>query len=86
MPIFLHWNFLHIFFNMLAMMFFVSLAEKSYKIPTLATLFILSGIGGNLLSANCSRAGVISAGASTSLFGIIGTWISFLILNWKGLN
>lgn len=85
-PIFLHWNFLHLFFNMLAMLCFVSLAEKAYTPPIMVALFLICGAGGNLLSVNQNSPYTVSAGASTSLLGIIGTWIAFLILNWRGLK
>ena len=29
---------------------------------------------------------IVKAGASTSLFGIIGTILGYLILNWRGLD
>ena len=48
----------------------------------IAFIYIISGIGGNLLSANISD--VIGVGASTSFFGIIGAYLGFLVLNWKG--
>jgi rhomboid protease GluP len=50
-----------------------------------AIIYILSGIGGNIFSALIDSQDV-KAGASTSLYGIIGVIIGYMILNWSGLN
>jgi len=45
----------------------------------------LAGIGGNIFSDLIDSENV-KAGASTSLYGIIGIIIGYLIINWKGLD
>ena len=47
-------------------------------------LYILSGFGGILFSAMMSDS--TSVGASTAIFGLIGSYIGCLILNWDYLK
>lgn len=65
----------------------MSIMEKAYGILATLGIYIVGGIGGNIFSACISswNPGMYAAGASTSIFAIIGAWISFMILNWKGL-
>jgi membrane associated rhomboid family serine protease len=44
-------------------------------------LYVLSGIGGSLLSALFMQ-GSISVGASGALFGLLGSMLSELLTNW----
>ena len=43
-------------------------------------LYVLSGIGGNLFSALCDNRK--SCGASTAIYGLIGSYGAVLIINW----
>lgn len=43
-------------------------------------LYLITGFGGVLFSALCSDD--MSVGASTALFGMIGSYVACLILNW----
>jgi membrane associated rhomboid family serine protease len=48
---------------------------------------LISGIGGNIFSCLTNGSdNVVKAGASTCLYGIIGTIIGYIVLNWKGLD
>ena len=47
-------------------------------------LYIVSGFGGILFSAVCSD--ILSMGASTAVYGLIGSYLSFVILNWNYLK
>lgn len=84
-PIFLHVNFLHFFGNMLAIFLFVTRIEHSFGVIRTILIYLLSGIGGNIFSA-LNDSTNIKAGASTSLYGVIGVIIGYLIINWKGLD
>ncbi len=84
-PIFLHVNFLHFFGNMLAIFMFVTRIEHSFGVIRTLIIYLLSGIGGNIFSALIDETNV-KAGASTSLYGVIGVIIGYLIINWKGLD
>ncbi len=49
--------------------------------------FLVSGIAGNIFSlAVDSNYTTIKAGASTSLHGMIGIILGYIIINWVGLN
>jgi len=48
-------------------------------------IYIISGIGGNIFSI-LIYPDAIKAGASTSLYGIIGFILGYLIINWNGLE
>mmetsp|Transcript_526 Transcript_526/g.104 ORF Transcript_526/g.104 Transcript_526/m.104 type:complete len:85 (-) Transcript_526:298-552(-) len=79
---------MHILFNSIAILSCMSFMEKAYGIKATIAIFFLGGIGGNIFSASIStwNPNSYSAGASTAIFAIIGAWIAFLLLNWKGLK
>ena len=58
--------------------------EVRHGMKKIVIIYLLSGLGGNLLSAVCSN--VLSVGASTSIFGLLGSIIGHLILNWSALD
>ena len=43
-------------------------------------LYFITGFGGILFSALCSND--LSVGASTALFGLIGSYVATLVVNW----
>lgn len=45
-----------------------------------------AGVAGNILSVLCNKTGTISAGASGIIFGIIGTYLAFMTINWQTLS
>lgn len=72
--IFLHADFLHLFFNLFALFFFGIYLERIIGNRSFAALFIISGIVGNfgyLLTASNPYTPAI--GASGAIYGIIGT-------------
>jgi len=72
--IFLHADFLHLFFNLFALFFFGIYLERVIGSGSFAALFILSGIVGNLGYLLTSSDPYIPAiGASGAIYGIIGT-------------
>lgn len=78
---------MHILSNSLSILILMSKMEISYGIWRTIVIFLVGGIGGNIFSALVSPySHGLSAGASTSITAIIGCWLSFLILNWKGLE
>jgi len=71
--IFLHANFAHLFYNMLALFFFGLYLERLVKQKTYFMIFIISGILGNLLFMFVTFDPSIPAvGASGAIYGIIG--------------
>jgi len=84
-PIFLHGSLGHIFFNMLSQTFYGYFLEQKYGIKRFAFLYIVSGIGGNLLSAAFVPTGT-AIGASSSLFGLIAFQCVYFFENWDRLG
>lgn len=68
-PIFLHVTIYHIAFNMAALMYAGTIVEEVYGHFKFLLIYLFSGFCGNLVST-FFKANVISAGASTSLFGL----------------
>lgn len=83
-PVFLHANFLHIFFNMCAQLVLGSTAEAMLGTLKFILLYFLCAIGGNMFGALVSSS--LAVGASTAIVGILGLFISFVVVNWKRLD
>lgn len=84
---FLHVNFIHLVGNVLTILIFVSRVEYTFGWWKTLIIYIVSGVGGNIFSIlTFPSETIIKVGASTCLYGIIGTIIGYIILNWKGLN
>jgi membrane associated rhomboid family serine protease len=48
---------------------------------------LISGIGGNIFSNLTDPSDtIVKAGASTSLYGIIGAILGYIVINWKGFD
>jgi rhomboid protease GluP len=83
----LHVYFLHLILNVLATFIIVSRVEQTYKVPYTILFYILSGIMGNIFSDVVSTNPInVSAGASTSLYGMLGMLLGYMIINWDGLS
>ncbi|HEC38574.1 MAG TPA: rhomboid family intramembrane serine protease [bacterium] len=72
--LFLHANELHLFSNMISLLFFGATIETNPNISKLQFLlvYLISGIIGNLFSLVLLPYGAISLGASGAIFGLIG--------------
>ena len=64
---------------------FLTRIEHSFGLVRTIIIYLVSGIGGNIFSALIDPNSV-KAGASTSLYGVIGVIIGYVALNWNGLN
>jgi rhomboid protease GluP len=80
----LHGSFLHILQNVVFQMIIGSFFEIIVGPVRFLAVYILSGIGGVLMSALINDK--ISVGASTALFGIVGGLLAFLIVNWIAME
>jgi hypothetical protein len=58
--------------------------EADIGVVRFMALYFLSGFGGILFSICCSE--MRSMGASTAVYGLVGAYLSFLILNWGYLK
>ncbi|MDP2317666.1 MAG: rhomboid family intramembrane serine protease [Pseudomonadota bacterium] len=73
---FLHWDVIHLLVNGLALYGLGRLAEVVYGPVRFYWLFVVSVVGGGLLSQTAG-VGVVSAGASGGLFGLFGALVTF---------
>ena len=48
-------------------------------------MYLVTSAGGNILSALLAP-NILKAGASVCLFGLLGTLLGYLAINWRGLN
>lgn len=83
-PIFLHADFMHLFTNTTSILIFGINLESTIGIFRTIAIYFISGILGNLFSALLTDS--ISVGASTCIFGLMGTLLAYLILNWDALR
>lgn len=81
-PIVLHAGIVHYLLNMMALWFVGSAIEQSHGIINAAIAFLISGVGGTILSA-IFLPQYISVGASGGIFGFIGMCVSDILVNWN---
>lgn len=74
---FVHIGILHLGLNMWALWLLGNIAERMFGNFTFLLLYLLSGIGGSLLSL-LWHPEIISAGASGAIFGVAGGLVAFL--------
>eukprot|EP00897_Mesotaenium_endlicherianum_P000926 jgi/Mesen1/10834/ME000093S10355 len=78
----LHAGFFHLLCNMIGVVYVGVRLEKEFGAFKIAVVYLISGIGGSLLSA-LFLGSQISVGASGALFGLIGATLSELLVNWS---
>lgn len=75
--IFLHANFVHLFYNMLALFFFGTYLESIVSKKTYLKIYFLSGIFGNILYIlTTPNPNIPALGASGAVYGVIGALAS----------
>eukprot|EP01017_Pseudomicrothorax_dubius_P010949 TRINITY_DN1399_c0_g1_i2.p1 TRINITY_DN1399_c0_g1~~TRINITY_DN1399_c0_g1_i2.p1 ORF type:complete len:294 (-),score=43.92 TRINITY_DN1399_c0_g1_i2:134-1015(-) len=80
-PIFLHASLMHVCSNAIFQIIFgISVEQRLGTVKTII-FYLTTGIAGNLLSA--VWIGARGVGASTSIFGLLGSQVAYVILNWK---
>lgn len=80
--VWLHAGVFHLVVNMIALLIFGIQLEHDFGFILIGLLYLISGLGGSLLSALFSSS-AISVGASGALFGLLGATLSELITNWS---
>ncbi|KQJ99262.1 RHOMBOID-like protein 2 [Brachypodium distachyon] len=80
--IWLHAGLIHLIVNMLSLLFIGIRLEQQFGFVRIGIIYLLSGFGGSVLSALFLRNHYISVGASGALFGLLGSMLSELIMNW----
>jgi len=84
-PIFLHIGITHLIFNSMSLILFGARAEKYFGHIRFFIIYIISGISGNLAMVLTSQYSV-GAGASGSIFGIIGAIFAFTKVRKKNME
>ncbi|XP_024398484.1 RHOMBOID-like protein 2 [Physcomitrium patens] len=80
--VWLHAGVFHLVINMTALLIFGIQLEKEFGIIRVGLLYLISGLGGGLLST-LFNSHAISVGASGALFGLAGATLAELITNWS---
>ena len=81
-PMFLHAGLIHYAVNMPVLWFIGHAMEIAHGSLRLIILFVIPAVGGNILSS-IFLPFQISVGASGGMFGLMGAFISDIIMNWK---
>lgn len=79
-PIFLHIGIFHIFMNGFTLLYVGQVLEPMIGHWRFLILYVLSGITGNLASFAFGANNALSAGASTSLFGMFGAFLALALI------
>jgi membrane associated rhomboid family serine protease len=80
--IFLHAGIIHLVLNVGSILFICGAVEKNHGRMNTAILFLVSAIGGNLMSG-VMQPGYVLIGASGGIFGVFGVCMADIVLNWK---
>ncbi|TVU08849.1 hypothetical protein EJB05_42265 [Eragrostis curvula] len=80
--IWLHVGLIHLIVNMLSLLFIGIRLEQQFGFVRIGAIYLVSGFGGSVLSALFLRNNSISVGASGALFGLLGSMLSELLMNW----
>ncbi|EPR64979.1 rhomboid protease ROM1 [Toxoplasma gondii TgCatPRC2] len=86
LPVFLHANFFHVFFNVFFQLRMGFTIERRYGLLKFTGLYFASAIYGNLLSATAFFCNSLKVGASTAGFGLIGIQICEMALTWHRMR
>jgi len=85
-PMFLHGSLMHLLSNSYSLWRLGPLAEGAFGKERLLLIYLLSGVGGNLLGLYYGSARSISVGASGAVFGLMGAVAAFALRNKRSLG
>lgn len=85
LPMFLHIGFFHLLANSIGLLVFGGMVERIFGSVTFTAIYLVAGVMGNLFSywadIGIYHSTPIGAGASGAVFGIVGAFGSYLLLN-----
>jgi rhomboid protease GluP len=81
LPMFMHIGFFHLLTNSFGLLIFGSMAERLLGSPVYLSIYLVTGLLGNV--ASFVMGPTLGAGASGAVFGIIGAFGIYLLLNRK---
>jgi membrane associated rhomboid family serine protease len=84
--LFLHLDFLHIAFNMVTLLVVGPAVEVMLGKARFLVLYLLAGLGGNVLSYLIAPVSGVSAGASGAIFGVMGAYVVLARLQRKPMG
>lgn len=79
LPMFMHIGFFHLLTNSIGLLIFGSMAERFLGSPAYLAIYLVTGILGNVASFVAGPN--LGAGASGAVFGVIGAFGIYLVLN-----
>lgn len=85
-PIFLHAGVLHIAFNLMVQLRQGTQIEMDIGAPVFIPIYFAAGIGGYLFGGNFAGTGIVSTGASGSIFSIISLSLLEHLYRWKQIE
>jgi rhomboid protease GluP len=74
--LFVHFDILHILFNMYGLYYFGRLNEEHFSVPHYLAIYFASGLLGNVVSLYLIPANVETGGASGAIFGLVGSYVA----------
>lgn len=83
LPMFLHAGFVHIFFNLAVQLTLCAQIEKLLGSIFYTVVYVLGGLGGNLLGGNFGLVALPSVGASGAIYSCIAVELVDLVYNWR---
>ena len=83
---FIHFNFTHIFFNLMSLISFCSFFETMIRKTKFILIFFLSGITSSVTALNFFEENERYCGINCDITGILGGFIMFYIINWDELQ
>ncbi|XP_054782045.1 RHOMBOID-like protein 2 [Prosopis cineraria] len=84
--IFLHAGLIHLLLNMFSLLVTGVRLEREFGFLRIGLVYVLSGFGGSLASVMRMKGSAqhqVSVGASGALFGLLGSMLSELLINWS---
>jgi len=73
---FVHFGFLHIIFNMVALYYFGRLNESAFSVPEFLAIYLVSGLLGSVMTLVLLPPDTLSGGASGAIFGLVGSYVA----------
>jgi len=74
--LFVHFDILHILFNMYGLYYFGRLNEVHFSRPEYLAIYFGSGLLGNVVSLFLVAPDVLTGGASGAIFGLVGSYVA----------
>ncbi len=73
---FVHFDILHLLFNMYGLYYFGRLNETHFTVPQFLAIYFGSGLLGNVVSLYLIPPTIPSGGASGAVFGLVGSYVA----------